>query len=267
MAKQHKKPNQISKLVIGTAIVALLMLVGSTFGNSLTGRVVQTSCANCDNLTLELVNLDSIPVNGNQVFHSFSALKLTSAKPDAFRFGSDYKSTIWVILKNRSRDGFIYNGQVVYQNSSSVWKTVPTTIRAEGSDSRNVIVYLPPYFGGTPTQPKITFTTRQSGSQALNEFIRGRATQLRVEIPERTGTAAYPQGKWITYATFGAGTSTGTPTATEAGFRDSPSLTTAGKVNYEYAGDAPYCSTRGSCVETAPTTTLVQIKYATSLPS
>ncbi len=271
--KNHKRnPNtQHSKWFVGTAVVVIALLLLSGGNLNLTGHVVQTSCPTCTNLSLELVNLDSIQVNGNRSTHSFAALRITSSR-DSFRFDSEQKSTIWVLLKNRTRNGAnIYNGRVIYQNSSSEYALAPDTgliTETNSQGNRDIVMQLPAYYyrSASSVTPRVVFLTNAATSTAARNVVRnGRTTIARAEVPEEISyntSSVWSYGKWISYIAFGTGSAFGSPTATDATFRNAPGSIFTGITTYQYYANAPYCSTRGSCVETAPSTSRVEIKYA-----
>ncbi len=235
-------------------------------------------------ISLELVNLDSIQINGNATTMSYVALRIKSNSQSAFRFGNEWKSQIWLLLKNRTKSGAnVHIGQVLYINSSSVYTLASTTTNdTENSYAgKNLVIKLPPYYYGTVTntwpstdpavQLKAIFWTKETTNVALTNTIKnGRATIVRIEVPERIygaeSSTSPIQANWINYISFG-GSAFGNPVETWAKFINKPGSTSTGKVTYEYHANAPYCSTRGSCIEAAPTLSGVFIKYATVLPT
>ncbi len=217
-------------------------------------------------LSVEPVNLDSIQVNGNATSCSFSAVRFTSSRSDAFRFGNDQESQVWWLAKNRSATGCnLWNGVWLYQNSSSIYAASVgggimvnnfsalqnDTIVGDTGFNANITFYYPGSGTDSSVVLNVNTTTGQwqnfsvagLGTNGLNSSAlyevaagnttTGNVTYVNVTVPEilneSTTTAG---GQWNIALVFGSGSAPGTTTATDLGVRDALGLTTAGKVNY-----------------------------------
>ncbi len=226
-------------------------------------------------LKVEPVNLDSIQVNGNTTSCSFSAVKLTSSRPDAFRFGSEQESTVWWLAKNRSQNGCgTWNGYWLYQNSSSVYANSIglTTVRRDLGITSSIRFYYP----GSGTDSSVNINITADGN--FNNTRNGNTKWVNIIIPEILNeSTVITEGSWNIAMVFGAGSAAGSASATDLGIRDSLGLTTSGKINYTapgrvaadqtaaYYGYPPFYSPRGSFVSSAPTSTGYTIRYASKL--
>ncbi len=236
-------------------------------------------------LAVEPITLSSIQIGGNASACSYSAVRFTSSRVDAFRFGADQTSQVWFIAKNQTSDvaGACkkYVGQLIYQNGSSVYANV---------SARSGVPF---YYPGTGSDTRVNLLI------ALDSSSRAGAKYVNVTVPEILGLApkatsngsaipakfglpqvvpAVPKGAFNIALVFGAGSPGGSTVATDLGIRDALGLTTAGKINYtaprgmiaadqspSYFGNVPFYSPRGSFVTFSPSSTRYVIYYASKI--
>ena len=251
--------------------------------------------ADFNTLAIESTPLDSIQLNGNTTSCSFATVKFTSSKNDAFRIGSDQKSTVWFLAKNKT-SGLGCNtwvGYWLYLNSSSVYANTTGTGIASVLNNTNVQEPLGDtgfttgitfYYPGTGTDVSVPLNiSTNSGRWNLTaagavNISTGNATYVNVTIPEILNeSTTTTEGSWNIPFVFGSGSAAGSATASDLTVRDSLGLTTAGKVNYtaparvaaaqaaSYFGEVPLYSPRGSYVGVSPTTTTYTVYYASKL--
>ncbi len=230
-------------------------------------------------LAVEPVVLDSIQVNGNATSCSYSAVRFTSSRNDAFRFGSDQESTVWWLAKNRSSTGCnIWNGVWLYLNTSSIYAASigggigvsnfsalqNDTIVGDTGFEANITYYYP----GSGTDVSVllqlnttagqwqNFSVAGLGTNGLNSsalyevaagnMTTGNVTYVNVTIPEILNESTTTNGgRFVIPLVFGSGSAPGLPAATDLGIRDALGLTTAGKVNYTAQGTGGGASSTG----------------------
>ncbi len=250
---------------------------------------------------LKPADFDSLTVSEDEGFSAtiggtageWDALKFCSQRSDAFRFGTENVKCVNLITKNKTSSGSNsnYTGYVVYQNSSGTWvnatgDTITRTIY-NATNGVNLTVGLPLYYyasgGGSDTNVRInvTFDLRCGGGggpgneciDSVDGHIYGwNYTRLYVQIPEVTNESTSTvtgSGLWTTYYLFDSA-------AGAAGnFRDATADGTTTNKNFNYTANAfgiafnsevPYCSARGSCIESGGYgASSFTLKYATRL--
>lgn len=255
-------------------------------------------------LSVEPVVLDSIQVNGNTTSCSYSAVKFTSSRTDAFRFGNDQVATTWWLVKNRTNAGCnLHNGNFLFLNSSSIYAIANTTnsftglttfdsdVNASGAaiDGAGATAAINYYYPGSGTDVSVPLNLTADGRFNLSittpqaNTSWGNSLYVNVSVPEILNeSVTTTEGSFNIAMVFGAGSPGGLAGSTDLAVRDALGLTTTGKINYTanaqtsgvhlaadqaatFFGDAPFYSPRGSYVSSTPSTTAYVISYASKL--
>lgn len=247
-----------------------------------------------DNLQVGEIDLSAnLPNSGSPGQSvSYGAISFCSGRADAFRLGSDNVACIYFLAKNKTSSSPVnYTGYAVYQNSTGQWNNVSSgsagvewTVAGLGTPgaATALFVSLPPYYyasgGGSDTSVRfnvsyngLSLANHTALSAALlsgNASNTNNATSLNITIGEVTNdSVSTVGGAWHLYYDYGA---SGQAT-TDGNFRSAIGGTTNDNVNYTssafavaFNGNMPYCSVRGSCVESFSSSGAT-VKYATRL--
>lgn len=279
-AKQNsKRHSNSSKLLIGTALAVLLLLVVSTYGTQLSGWPVAIgtdSTAPRDPITISAVTLDAITLPGGT--YSFSAIKANTTGT-YYKWGNRIDggiyltNSVWILTKNRTAAGSSLVGSVIYMNDSGQYTIAytPTTSASFSNIFTLVDLYTP---SGENTLQDLSVKL-EAGRTTRD---RSRMITARIELTESAayGTASL-QDTWIFYYVFGT-SSSGSPTAVDGHFqfRDAAGRVSriSRLVTYRYGvgGSAnsplPYCSPLGSCINRPDATeSQITVRYATQQQS
>ncbi|MFH0714003.1 MAG: hypothetical protein V1722_05545 [Candidatus Micrarchaeota archaeon] len=229
-------------------------------------------------LAISATDARSMQIGGNNTACSYAGITVASSRSDAFRFANgDQTRTVILLVKNTTSDRSgacnKYLGQVVYQNSSSVWQNITS-----GSVNPNTAV-VRFYYPGVGSDTSTLISVTMDGNFARSGKFRigmnpGNTKTLIISIPEIVSENPRITGKFSQYAAFGA-SGNGSASSTDLHFYDGLGTTTSGKILYSttsnpvanYFGYAPFYSPRGSYILDNPSSIQLVIHYASRIGS
>ncbi len=284
--------NGVSRAKVGDKMTIINGLTANT-GYEIEFRGSDLTATEQDTLVVSEYDFSGIVPNsghpGATVY--YNAIMFDSTSSSAFRFASDNTDKIYFLAKNKTSVGnspWNLTGGVVYQNSSGEWVYVNYSssystyaISEPALGAIQVTYTLPAYYyasgGGADTSvqftvapywPSLTSNFSVYANSGNNTVANNNFTALNISIREvlndSTSTTA---GAWHLLYSFDSAS------AYDGNFRSTIGGTTNDNLNYTsytfglaFNGNLPYCSPRGSCVESgAFTQSGVTVKYATRL--